>query len=132
MTDDGPPVAEYRTNEVALGLMLWWMRATPDGTLGDLLADAALEGWIVPLTEFSDQDAAHLEYTQLKAHLRELEAVLREFAAVEPVSEYGFGDGPECAYCTTTERIPDDERIRMVHKSDCPWAAAKALVGEEK
>lgn len=73
----------------------------------------------------TDQDAAHLEYTQLKAHLRDLEAALRALTAAEPTYESDYG-GLMCGYCDVGAEVPGAP-FAFRHAPDCPWLRAKAL-----
>jgi hypothetical protein len=141
--DPGPPVLEYRTNEVGLGLLLLWLRETPGATLGDVTATAILEGWITPTGDTPgaapDREAAHLEHTQLRERVRELEAALRAVMTHAPVWSEEGDRRAHCVFCggrATWHDGPEPYpatlgRWTYEHRPGCTWVKAEARLGEE-
>lgn len=83
----------------------------------------------------SDQDAAHLEYTQLKARLRELEAAVRALIAGrrDDHDTPCFSDERGrvyCYWCAGAGDGDESDHTPIRHDAECPWLRAKALLPE--
>lgn len=74
---------------------------------------------------------AHMEAEGRERRIRELEATLRALLPEDPTHDaYELRDGSwykACAYC---ERREVSHILGLDHAEDCPWARARALVGE--
>lgn len=72
-----------------------------------------------------------LERPRLAERIRELEAVLRALVTTVPTYTDAYGSDPlRCIYCAGEEQREGgrSDFWRFVHKEDCPWARARALL----
>jgi hypothetical protein len=67
-----------------------------------------------------------------KARLRKLGAVLRELVTPEPLG-FTESEGEHCLHCDGFWPATEPERHEQPfpHTPNCPWAKARALLGEE-
>jgi hypothetical protein len=121
------PRAEYLVGDPGGGAEAWWAPCEDCNAEGVRVPDGPDSEPFWALPEPPDQEAAHLEYTQLKAHVRELEAVLRKLVEIEPVFRNSHGYWA-CLRCEMLLRITDGNPVGFRHAPDCPVTVARALL----